>query len=152
MRRQPDERAGGTATNWTHVPSTVATPAGGPYDSNTFSWAQGTNSSPTEVVDALDVATNSLALSTLTFSDDSSTNAPATTFPVDTTAYNTAGWNAGCSTGPGDLCGTADDSSKSGIAAVDVSIRQGAGNYWNGTSFGSGAEVWNLATGTTSWN
>ena len=48
-------------------------------------------------------------------------NAPVVTFPVDTTAYNTAGWNAGCSTGGGDLCGTADDSSKSGVAAVDVS-------------------------------
>ncbi len=143
---------GGTTTGWTHTASTVATPAGGPYDSNTFTWAQNTTSSPTEVVDALDLATNSLALSTLTFSDDSSTNAPTVTFPVDTSSYNTAGWNAGCSTGPGDLCGTSNDSSKSGIAAVDVSIRQGAGNYWNGASFGSGSEVWNAATGTSTWS
>ena len=91
---------GGTTTGWTHTASTVATPAGGPYDSNTFTWTQNTTSSPTEVVDALDLATNSLALSTLTFSDDSSTDAPTVTFPVDTSAYNTAGWNAGCSTGP----------------------------------------------------
>ncbi len=143
---------GGTPTNWTHTPSTVATPLGGPYDSNTFNWAQGTTSSPTEVVDALDAATNSLALSTLTFSDDSATNAATVTFPTDTAAYNTAGWNTGCSTGPGDLCGTTDDSSKSGIAAVDVSIQQGAGNYWSGGSFASGSEVWNPATGTTSWS
>ncbi len=143
---------GGTTTGWTHTASTVATPAGGPYDSNTFTWTQNTTSSPTEAVDALDLATNALALSTLTFSDDSSTNAPTVTFPVDTSSYNTAGWNAGCSTGPGDLCGTSNDSSKSGIAAVDVSIRQGAGNYWNGASFGSGSEVWNAATGTTTWS
>ena len=143
---------GGTTTGWTHTASTVATPAGGPYDSNTFTWVQNTTSSPTEAVDALDLATNSLALSTLTFSDDSSTNAPTVTFPVDTSSYNTAGWNAGCSTGPGDLCGTSNDSSKSGIAAVDVSIRQGAGNYWNGATFGSGSEVWNAATGTTTWS
>ena len=130
----------------------MATPAGGPYDSNTFTWTQNTTSSPTEAVDALDLATNALALSTLTFSDDSSTNAPTVTFPVDVSSYNTAGWNAGCSTGPGDLCGTSNDSSKSGIAAVDVSIRQGAGNYWNGATFGSGSEVWNAATGTATWS
>ena len=143
---------GGTTTDWTHTPSTVATPVGGPYDSNTFTWAQNTTSSPTEIVDALDAATNSLALSTLTFSNDSSTTAPTVTFPVDTSSYNIAAWNAGCSTGPGDLCGTADDSSKSGIATVDVSIQQGAGNYWSGGSFGSGSEVWKPATGTTIWN
>ena len=34
----------------------------------------------------------------------------------------------------------------SGVQGVEVSIRQGAGNYWNGTSFASGTEVWNTAT------
>ena len=38
------------------------------------------------------------------------------------------------------------------MQTVQVSIRQGAGNYWNGTSFGSATEVWNAATGTTTWN
>ena len=143
---------GGTTTGWTHVPSTVSTPVGGPFDSNTFTWVQNTTSSPTQVVNARDQAGNSLTLPTLTFTDDSATNAPVVTFPVAAASYNTAGWNAGCSTVPGDLCGTADDSAKSGIALVDVSIRQGAGNYWNGTSFASAAEVFTAATGTTSWS
>ena len=143
---------GGTTTGWTHVPSTVSTPVGGPFDSNTFTWVQNTTSSPTQVVNARDQAGNSLTLPTLTFTDDSATNAPVVTFPVAAASYNTAGWNAGCSTVPGDLCGTADDSAKSGIALVDVSIRQGAGNYWNGASFASAAEVFTAATGTTSWS
>ncbi len=37
---------GGTSTGWTHTPSTVSTPAGGPYVSNLFSWAAGTTSRP----------------------------------------------------------------------------------------------------------
>jgi hypothetical protein len=65
---------GGTTSGWSHTPSTVSTPAGGPYDSNAFSWAQGTTSSPTEIVTAADGAGNTTAASTLTFTDDS--NAP----------------------------------------------------------------------------
>ncbi len=143
---------GGTTTGWTHTTSTVSTPVGGPFDSNTFTWVQNTISSPTEVVNALDQAGNSLVLPTLTFSDDSATNAPVVTFPVASASYNNAGWNAGCSTVPGDLCGTAGDSLKSGIALVDVSIQQGAGNYWNGASFASATEVFTAATGTAAWS
>ncbi|HEX9599386.1 MAG TPA: hypothetical protein VF963_08420, partial [Gaiellaceae bacterium] len=66
---------GGTATGWTHTGSTVSAPAGGPYDSNDFSWAQGATSSPTEVVTGHDTAGNATAAATLTFVNDS--NAPA---------------------------------------------------------------------------
>ncbi|HEX9381703.1 MAG TPA: chitobiase/beta-hexosaminidase C-terminal domain-containing protein, partial [Gaiellaceae bacterium] len=66
---------GGTATGWTHTGSTVSTPAGGPFDSNDFTWAQGTMTSPTEVVTGRDGAGNATASATLTFTDDSS--APA---------------------------------------------------------------------------
>jgi large repetitive protein len=62
---------GGTTTGWTHTPSTVSTPSGGPYDSNTFSWSAGTTSSPTEVVTAADTAGNTTAAGALTFSNDS---------------------------------------------------------------------------------
>ena len=65
---------GGTASGWSHTPTTVSTPAGGPYDSNSFSWTQGTTSAPTEVVTAADAAGNTTAASALTFTNDS--NAP----------------------------------------------------------------------------
>src|SRR3954471_15408576 len=62
---------GGSGTGWTHTPSTVATPAGGPFDSNDFVWSQGTTSAPTEVVTGRDGATNATASATLTFANDS---------------------------------------------------------------------------------
>jgi hypothetical protein len=61
---------GGTSTGWTHSPSTVSAPAGGPYVSTVFSWTAGTTTSPTEVVTGKDVANNSAA-TTLTFTNDS---------------------------------------------------------------------------------
>lgn len=60
----------GTTTGWTHTPSTVSAPAGGPYVSNTFTWTAGTTSSPVEAVTGKDVAGNS-ATTTLTFTNDS---------------------------------------------------------------------------------
>jgi hypothetical protein len=58
-------------------------------------------------------------------------------------------WNAGCAS-PG-ICGTAADAA-SGVAKVEISIRRGSGNYWNGTSFSSTTEVFLTATGTTVWS
>jgi len=60
---------GGTITGWTHTPSTVTTPAGGPFVSNSFAWSAGTTSAPTEVVTGRDVAGN-LQPTTLTISND----------------------------------------------------------------------------------
>ena len=68
-------------------------------------------------------------------------------FPAAGATYNAAGWNAGCASG---ICGTAADPG-SGVANVKVSIRQGAGNYWDGTAFASAVEVLGPATGTTTW-
>ncbi|HJU47556.1 MAG TPA: hypothetical protein VJ689_05460, partial [Gaiellaceae bacterium] len=60
----------GTSTGWAHAPATVSTPAGGPYDSNTFTWSEGTSSAPTEAVTGRDEAGNQAATS-LTFRNDS---------------------------------------------------------------------------------
>ena len=60
----------GTSTGWTHTPSTVSTPAGGPYVSNLFSWGAATSSGPQVTVTGRDVANNA-APTTLTFTNDS---------------------------------------------------------------------------------
>ncbi len=74
------------------------------------------------------------------------TTAPSstTTFPAASGEYNTAGWAAGCA--PVGFCGTYSDGSGSGVAQVQISVRQGSGNYWNGSAFSSGTEVWNSAS------
>ena len=96
----------GTSTGWTaHTPSTVSTPAGGPYVSNPFSWTAGAASSPTEVVTARDVAGNSAA-TTLSFVNDSTPPGP------DTITY-TAGYQPGRSV---DVTFTTGTDSGSGIA------------------------------------
>ena len=60
----------GSTTGWTHSPSLVSTPAGGPYVSSSFDWAGGTTSSPAEAVTGRDVAGNT-AVANLSFIDDS---------------------------------------------------------------------------------
>ena len=64
---------GGSSTGWTHAPGTVATPAGGPFDSNDFAWSEGSSSAPTEVVSAETRPTR--PPTTMTFANDST--APA---------------------------------------------------------------------------
>ena len=94
-------------------------------------------------VRATDNAGNVESASSRSFGYDTAAPASTTSFPGSGGSYNTSGWNAGCATIG--LCGTYSDAT-SGVQKVEISIRQGAGNYWNGTSFGSGAEVWNLTT------
>ena len=66
---------GGTTSGWSHTSSTVSSPGGGPFESNSFAWNAGTTSSPTEVVTGADTAGNTTGSSTLTFTNDST--APA---------------------------------------------------------------------------
>ena len=82
-----------------------------------------------------------------TFTIDRATPTVAISFPAAGGSYGVPTWNPGCSS---TICGTAADTA-SGVASVKVSIRQGAGNYWNGTAFASATEVLFTATGTTSW-
>ena len=75
-----------------------------------------------------------------TWTVDTIAPSSTTSFPSIGVAYNASGWNAGC--GTIGLCGTYSDAT-SGVQKVEISIRRGTGNYWNGTSFGSASEVWN---------
>ena len=68
---------------------------------------------------------------TAAFQDDS----VVITFPT-ATSYSSTGWAAGCS--PAGFCGTANGGN---TAAVKLSLRQGTGNYWNGTSFANASET-----------
>ena len=70
--------------------------------------------------------------------------------PADSSIHNVASYEAGCSTVGGDICGTATDAT--GVASIEMSIQQGSGNYWSGTAFDSGTELFHMATGTTSWS
>src|SRR5215210_1048395 len=80
-------------------------------------------------------------------------------FPGAGANLNSTSWAAGCAA-PG-LCGTVTDNSGTGIQGVDVSIRRGSGNYWDGSGFNSSGEVllsasvaganWSYAFGATSF-
>ncbi|MEO8528198.1 MAG: LamG domain-containing protein, partial [Pseudolysinimonas sp.] len=72
---------GGTSTGWTHTPSAVSTPVGGPYVSNSFSWSAATTSGPTELITGRDVMGNT-AGTAVTFVKDTTVPALGTvTFP-----------------------------------------------------------------------
>ena len=85
----------GTSTGWTHSPSVVSTPAGGPYVSSAFSWSAATTTSPGETVTGADVAGNTAATA-LTFTDDSVAPAGGT---VDATGLGGTGGRYSTSTG-----------------------------------------------------
>jgi hypothetical protein len=73
---------GGTTTGWSHTPSTVSTPAGGPYVSAAFSWTLGASSAPTEVVTGRDTGSG-LANTTLSFVNDSTAPSAGTVTYTD---------------------------------------------------------------------
>jgi hypothetical protein len=79
----------GTTTGWTHTPSTVSTPSGGPYVSNPFAWTAGTTSGPGEVVTGRDVADNT-ATTNLTFVNDSTAPSAGTVSYVNGSAGGTS--------------------------------------------------------------
>jgi LmbE family N-acetylglucosaminyl deacetylase len=100
-------------------------------------------------VRATDLAGNVTTTSGATFVYDATVPTATLSFPVASGAYTTASWTAGCGS-PG-MCGTAGDAG-AGVQKVELSIRRGTGNYWNGSSFGSTSEVYFAATGTTAWS
>jgi LmbE family N-acetylglucosaminyl deacetylase len=100
-------------------------------------------------VRATDAAGNVTTTSGATFVYDATVPTTTVTFPAASGSYTSASWNAGCPSAG--ICGTATDAG-SGVQKVELSIRRGSGNYWNGTSFGSATEVFRAASGTTTWS
>src|SRR6185436_9498574 len=78
-----------------------------------------------------------------TWTIDTVAPSSTTSFPGSGASYNASGWNAGC--GTVGFCGTYSDAT-TGVQKVEISIRRGSGNYWNGSGFSSGSELWNLAS------
>src|SRR5206468_3168887 len=116
---------------------------GGGYGSCTSpkSCSSLSDGSHTFLVRATDQAGNTDAsAASYTWKVDTAAPSSTVSFPVSGGSYNTSGWNAGCATNG--LCGTYSDAT-SGVQKVEISIRQGAGNYWSAGSFSSGSEVWN---------
>jgi hypothetical protein len=87
----------------------------------------------------------------VTVNSDATPPASAITFPADGGSYNTAGWNAGCTSA---ICGSASDpgSNPSGVFHVFVEVIAPNGKYWDGAGFNTMTETAEQASGTTSWS
>jgi hypothetical protein len=82
------------------------------------------------------------------WSVDQSPPAIALAFPWDGGSYNAAGWAWGCA-GLVGVCGVAVD--PAGVSSVEVSVRQGSGNWWGGSSFNQTSEFFSPATIASFW-
>src|SRR6185436_1991389 len=91
-------------------------------------------------VRSTDNAGNGETPASRSFTYDTTDPSALFTFPASGGDYTNAAWNAGC--GTVGFCGTYSDAA-SGVQSVEISIRQGAGNYWSAGSFSSASEVWN---------
>ncbi|MEX0665741.1 MAG: Ig-like domain-containing protein [Acidimicrobiia bacterium] len=98
------------------------------------------------------VATDNAGLTaeaTTAFTIDNTQPTVEIAFPEESGIYDTAAWDAGCSSR---ICGTAADTG-SGVASMAVSIRDdNSGNYWDGTAFNSSTEILLPGDGTTDWS
>ena len=165
---------GNVSVSWT-APAGGVTPLGyyvtrTPYPSGTSSNACGTN--PNTPTYATSPCTDSAVPEgkytytvTAVYNSWSAVSASSSVVNVDMTsptsvfafpsasAYNAAGWTAGCST-PG-ICGTASDpgATASGVSTVQVSIQRGSDSkYWNGAAWvSSGTTVWDTASTSNGW-
>jgi hypothetical protein len=151
--------AGTTSDNkWTALGNgTVSTPAGGPFDSGTFTWSSGATATFTETVTGADNAGNNNAGTALALTNDrTDPGNPTITFPAAAGDYTNASWDAS-SCASGTICGTASDAG-SGIAKVQLSIKATSGaninKFWDPSTSGftSSTEVLVLAAGTNSWS
>jgi len=86
--------------------------------------------------------TKTSSAATYKWTVDTTAPSPTITFPADGGFYNAAGWAEGCPVAG--VCGKAKDTQ--GVTGVVISIRQGAGNWWGGSSFNKTSETFNTAT------
>ena len=86
-----------------------------------------------------------------TYTIDKTAPTASITFPASGGLYRTATFDSGCSTGGGDFCGSAAD--ETSLASVQVSLRQGSGNYWSAatSSFSSSTEILLATIGLPGW-
>ncbi|MFL5946424.1 MAG: Ig-like domain-containing protein, partial [Gaiellaceae bacterium] len=133
---------GGTTAGWTHTPSTVSTPAGGPYDSNNFSWSAGSSSSPTEVLTGADNAGNTTASAAFTFTADST--APSVTAPTVAAGYYTS-LSVPVTKNGGSDGGSGLDASSSVLERDEIALTNGScGTFtgsWSTVTLSGGADT-----------
>jgi hypothetical protein len=65
-------------------------------------------------------------------------------------AYNATAWSSAAACGDA-ICGTAHDGG-SGVVRVQVGVREGTGDWFDGRGFSSATEQLHAATGTTAWS
>ncbi|TML63972.1 MAG: hypothetical protein E6G22_05255, partial [Actinobacteria bacterium] len=117
----------------------------------TYSWPAVTGTESGSKTFTVTDNASGTATNTFSITSDSSVPTPATTFP-GSGSYNATGW-AGSSCGSAGFCGTTALDGGSGLQLVEISIRRNStGLYWASGSFGSAAQAWQTATGTTSWS
>ncbi len=143
----------GTSCAGSPVQTATATISGGAWTWNvsTAITTDGSYSVCATQTDWTSGPTNSGTSAPTTFKVDGTKPTSTVTAPASNTIYDSAGVYD--STWSGSITGTATDGSGSGVANVKVSIRESSsGDYWNGSSFSSAAEVLLSTTGTTSWS
>jgi uncharacterized repeat protein (TIGR01451 family) len=118
----------GSLVGWTHSPSLVSTPAGGPYVSSVFSWSALTTSSPTETVTGSDAAGNTAATE-LTFTDDSVAPSGGS---VDATGLGGTGGRYSSSTTLS-IAFTAGTDSGSGLATSGAQLLRASASLGDGS-------------------
>jgi hypothetical protein len=99
--------------------------------------------------------TKTSSATTYTWTIDTTPPTVTLAFPANKQTYRASSWNGSCSGHPG-LCGNAKDAH--GVTSVIVSIEQGSGDWWGGSSFNKTSEFFNAATlaspgaSTTDWS
>ena len=116
-----------------------------PYDSNLYSWA-GATTSPTAAAHAERRSSATAgAATTLTFTND--VTAPARSTSIRPLRAPTTTRPVGPARSPAPPPTPAPASS-----TVQVAIQQGAGNYYDGSTFANAGITWPTATGTSAWS